>query len=114
MGGTQQFADDNKLSCEEALGLFTTVDAWFSQEETITGRIAPGQYGDLAVLNADYLTVPEERIKDVESLLTMVAGKVTYAAKPFDAFAPPVLPAVSPAWSRVAHSGEYQNRKSSQ
>jgi hypothetical protein len=35
------------------------------------GRIAPDQYGEFAVLNADYLTVPEERIKDVEPLLTV-------------------------------------------
>ncbi len=111
MGGTQLFADDNKLSREEALGLFTTGSAWFSQEEGVKGRIAPGQYADFAVLNADYLTVPEEQIKDIQSLLTMVAGKVTYAAQPFDAFAPPALPAVSPAWSPVAHFGGYQNRR---
>jgi hypothetical protein len=58
------------------------------------------------VLNADYLIVPEERIKDVEPLLTVAAGKVTYAAKPFDAFAPPVLPTVSPAWSPVPTSAD--------
>lgn len=88
MGGTQQCADDNKLSCEEVLGLFTTGGTWFSQEETVKGRIAPGQYAAFAVLNTDYLTVPEEPIKDIESFLTVVAGKVTYAAKRFDAFAP--------------------------
>ena len=60
-----------------------------SQEETVKGRIAPGQYADFAVLSADYLTVPEEQIKNIQSLLTVVAGKVVYAAKPFDAFAPP-------------------------
>jgi hypothetical protein len=58
--------------------------------------------------------VPEEDIKNLESLLTVVAGKVAYAAKPFDAFAPPSLPAVSPAWSPVAHFGGYQNRRSPQ
>ena len=60
------------------------------------------------MLSADYLTVPEEQIKNIQSLLT-VAGKVVYAAKPFDAFAPPALPAVSPAWSPVAHFGGYQH-----
>jgi predicted amidohydrolase YtcJ len=114
MGGTQLFAEDNKLSRELALGLFTTGAAWFSQEETVKGRIAPGQYADFAVLNRDYLTVSEEQIKEIESLLTAVGGKVTYAAQPFGAFAPPALPAVSPAWSPVAHFGGYQNRRSSQ
>jgi hypothetical protein len=109
IGGTPLFADDNKLSREEALRLFTVGSAWFSQEEDVKGRIAPGQYADFAVLSDDYLAVPEEQIKHIESLLTVVAGKVVYAAKPFDAFAPPALPAVSPAWSPVAHFGGYQH-----
>ena len=109
IGGIPLFADDNKLSREEALRLFTVGSAWFSQEEDVKGRIAPGQYADFAVLSDDYLAVPEEQIKHIESLLTVVAGKVVYAAKPFDAFAPPALPAVSPAWSPVAHFGGYQH-----
>jgi predicted amidohydrolase YtcJ len=111
VGGTPLFADDNTLSREEALRLFTVGSAWFSQEEDVKGRIAPGQYADFAVLSADYFTVPEEQIKTIESLLTVVAGKIVYAAKPFDAFAPPPLPPVSPAWSPVAHFGGYQNQK---
>ncbi len=63
-------------------------------------------------MNADYLTVPEEQIKSIESRLKAVGGKVVYAAKPLEGFAPPRLPAVSPAWSPVAHFGGYQNRTS--
>ena len=63
------------------------------------------------MLSADYLTVPEEEIKDIESVLTVVAGTVVYAAKPFEDVAPPALPAVSPNWSPVAHFGGYQNQK---
>jgi predicted amidohydrolase YtcJ len=111
VGGTPLFADDNMLSREETLRLFTVGSAWFSQEEDVKGRIAPGQYADFAVLSADYFTVPEEQIKTIESLLTVVAGKIVYAAKPFDAFAPPPLPPVSPAWSPVAHFGGYQHQK---
>ena len=40
-----------------------------------------------------------------------MAGKVVYASRPFDDFAPPALPPVSPAWSPVAHFGGYQNAK---
>ena len=39
--------------------------------------------GDLAVLNADYLTVPEDQIRTLQSLLTMVGGRVVYTAGPF-------------------------------
>lgn len=111
MGGTQLFADANKLSRDEALRLFTVGGAWFTQEETVKGGIAPGQYADFAVLSHDYFTVPEEQIKHIESLLTVVAGNVVYAAKPFEDVAPPALAAVSPAWSPVAHFGGYQNEK---
>ena len=111
VGGTPLFADDNKLSREEALRLFTVGSAWFSQEETVKGRIASGQYADFAVLSDDYFTVTEEQIKNLESLLTVVAGKVVYATGPFEDVAPPALPPVSPAWSPVAHFGGYQNPK---
>jgi predicted amidohydrolase YtcJ len=109
VGGTQLFADQNKLSRDEALRLFTVGSAWFSQEEGVKGRIAPGQYADFAVLSDDYFTVPEDRIKNLKSVLTVVAGNVVYAAPPFDDVAPPPLPPVSPAWSPVAHFGGYQN-----
>jgi predicted amidohydrolase YtcJ len=111
VGGTPLFADANKLSREEALRLFTVGSAWFSQEEDVKGRIAPGQYADFAVLSDDYFTVPEERIKDLESLLTVMAGEVVYAATPFEDVAPPPLPPVSPDWSPVAHFGGYQHQK---
>ena len=42
------------------------------------GAIVPGQLADLAVLSADYFSVPEEEIKGIESVLTMVGGKVVY------------------------------------
>jgi hypothetical protein len=43
------------------MGLFTTEAASIGQERTIEGRIAPSPYGNFAVLNASYLTVPEEQ-----------------------------------------------------
>jgi predicted amidohydrolase YtcJ len=109
VGGTQLFAEDNELSREEALRLFTVGSAWFSQEEDVKGRIAPGTYADFALLSEDYLGVPEERIRSIVSVLTVVGGEVVYAAEPFAALGegltPPELPPVSPAWSPVAHFG---------
>ncbi|MBI2219966.1 MAG: amidohydrolase family protein [Acidobacteria bacterium] len=96
------------FSGEEALRLFTVGSAWFSGDEQIKGRIAPGQLADFAVLTADYLAVPEEQIKNIESALTVLGGDVVYAAAPFDRLAPPRLPAVLPAWSPVAHFGGVQ------
>jgi predicted amidohydrolase YtcJ len=110
VGGTEIYPKENRLTREEALRLYTVGSAWFSGDESIKGRIAPGQLADFAVLSADYMSVPEEQIKGIESVLTVVGGEVVYAAKPFDSFAPPALPAVQPDWSAVAHFGGYQRK----
>jgi predicted amidohydrolase YtcJ len=108
VGGTQVASPGTRLSREEALRLYTTGSAWFSGEEAVKGRIAPGQYADLAVLSADYLSVPDDDIPCLESVLTVTGGDVVYAAPPFGALSPRPLPPVSPAWSPVARFGGYQ------
>ena len=108
VGGTQLASPENRLSREEALRLYTVGSAWFSGEEEMKGRIAPGQFADFAILSADYITVPEEDIRGIESVLTVTGGDVVYSAAPFAAFAPETLPPVSPAWSPVAVFGGYQ------
>jgi len=42
-----------------------------------------GKLADLAVLSKDYLTVPVGEIGDIESVLTMLGGKIVYAAGAF-------------------------------
>jgi predicted amidohydrolase YtcJ len=108
VGGMQLASPENRLSREEALRLYTVGSAWFSGEEDVKGRIAPGQFADFSILSADYLTVPEEEIRRIESVLTVTGGDVVYSAKPFTMFAPEALPPVSPAWSPVAAFGGYQ------
>lgn len=61
---------------------------------------------DLAVLTADFFACPEEEIKQLESVLTMVDGRVVYEAGNFGKLAPPPLP-VSPDWAPVAVYGGY-------
>jgi hypothetical protein len=59
---------------------------------------------DVAVLSRDFFAVPEVEIQTLESVLTLVGGRVVHAAQEFAALAPP-LPPVSPAWSPVARFG---------
>ena len=54
------------------------------------------------------MTVPEEQIRKIESVLTVTGGDVVYSADPFTAFAPESLAPVSPVWSPVAAFGGYQ------
>ena len=108
VGGMELYSKANRLTREEALRLYTLGSAWFSGEEALKGRIAPGQLADFAVLSKDYMSVPEEEIKSIEAVLTVLGGQVVYAAAPFETFAPPALPSVIPEWSPVAHFGGYQ------
>ena len=106
VGGAALYPASNRLERMEALRLFTVGSSWFSSDEGKKGSIAPGQLADLAVLSADYFSIPEEQIKQLESVLTLVGGKVVYASKEFSRIAPPPLP-VSPDWSPVKHYGGY-------
>ncbi|MDE1936861.1 amidohydrolase family protein, partial [Bradyrhizobium sp.] len=70
----------------EALRIYTEGSAWFAHDENRRGRLLPGMLADLAVLDDDYLTVPVSQIAKIKSLLTVVGGRVVYAAAPFSAF----------------------------
>jgi hypothetical protein len=106
VGGMQIYHEANRLGREEALRLYTVGGCWFSGEEGKKGMIAPGQLADLAVLSDDYFTVAEEEIKGIESVLTIVGGRIVYGVDEFGSLAPPPLP-VSPDWSPVARYGGY-------
>jgi len=69
----------------EALRMYTMGSAWMTADETRKGSIEADKLADLAVLNADYLTVPEDQIRNLASLLTMVGGRIVYAAGPYAA-----------------------------
>ncbi|EJL92847.1 putative TIM-barrel fold metal-dependent hydrolase [Herbaspirillum sp. CF444] len=88
------------LPRETALELWTAGSAWFSSEQGKKGRIKEGQLADLAVLSTDFFSVPEEDIKAIESVMTVVGGKIVYGAAEFDPLAPPPIP-VLPDWSPV-------------
>jgi len=106
VGGTTLYTEENRLDRMDALRLWTAGSAWFSSEQGRKGALAPGQLADLAVLSADYFSIPDEDIKRLESVLTLVGGKAVHAAAEFAALAPPALP-VLPAWSPVAKFGGY-------
>jgi predicted amidohydrolase YtcJ len=75
--------DGQQVSRLEALRLYTEGAAWFCFDDDQVGSFVAGKYADLAVLNQDYLTVPEEAIRRTESVLTLVAGAVVHAQPPF-------------------------------
>jgi predicted amidohydrolase YtcJ len=72
---------DQTLSRMNALRLYTISGAWFSFDEGKLGSIEAGKLADVVVLNSDFLDpvqVPDEAIKKVRSVLTIVGGRIVH------------------------------------
>ncbi|MGW0816610.1 amidohydrolase [Streptomyces viridiviolaceus] len=97
----------NRVDRETALEMFTTAGAVLTGEQDRKGVLRPGFLGDLAVLSEDYFAVSGPEIAHIEALLTVVGGRIVYAAGEYEGI-DEQLPAVTPDWSPVAHFGGYQ------
>jgi predicted amidohydrolase YtcJ len=106
LGGAKLQGEWNLLDRSEALRLYTSGGAYVTAEEANKGTLEAGKLADLAILSADYFSVPVDEIKDIESLLTMVGGRVVYAAGPYSPLDAPPLPAL-PDWLPLKHYGGY-------
>lgn len=101
VGGYTLYDKTNTLDRLTALQVFTQGSAYFSGEEMLKGQIEPGMYADFAILNQDILTVTESKLLKTQAELTVVDGKVQYAAKQsFPKLHKPLQKAL-PAWSPV-------------
>jgi hypothetical protein len=109
VGGLVIYPIASRLDREMALRLWTEANTWFSSEAGQKGQIKAGQLADLAVLSADYFSVPQDDIADITSVLTLLDGKPVHGAAEFEDLAPPLPPAM-PDWSPVRRYGGYQAR----
>lgn len=110
LGGLSLYSEDNILTRETALTLYTRGSAWFSKEQDKKGSFIEGQYADFSVLSKDYFKIPDEEIKDLYSALTVVGGKVVHGTDEFTSLNPP-LPSVTPEWSPIQYHGTYSGDK---
>jgi hypothetical protein len=70
--------DGQQITRQEALRAFTRENAWFLRAEDQIGSIEPGKLADLIVLDRDYFTIPENDIKRLRSVLTVVGGRIVH------------------------------------
>lgn len=110
VSGSEVLAEDNRLTRAEALSLFTSRPAWFMNAESEMGMIAPGHLADFALLDRDYFAVPEEQIKAIADVLTVVEGRVVFGAQEHGALSP-LLPEILPAWSPIKYFGGYPDAR---
>jgi predicted amidohydrolase YtcJ len=107
VGGLRIYPQRNCLDRETALRLWTENVTWFSNEEGNKGRIEAGQLADLIVPDRDYFSCAESEIADTNSDLTMVGGRIVFAAGMFAKLDEVELPPAMPAWSPVRSFGGY-------
>jgi len=69
-----------QITRQEVLKLYTANNGWFLREEDQIGTIEPGKLADLVVLSDDYFTVPDEKVKKIRAVLTVVGGTVVHDA----------------------------------
>ena len=73
--------DGQQITRQEAVWLYTGANGWFSREEDTLGTIEPGRHADLVVLSADVFdpaAVPDEAIRRIHSVLTMIGGRIVH------------------------------------
>ena len=73
---------DEPLTREQALIAHTRSNAQLMFRENYLGAIRPGLLADLLVLDRDYLTVPDDEIRDIKPAATIVGGQVVYGTLP--------------------------------
>jgi predicted amidohydrolase YtcJ len=69
---------EQKITRQEALKTHTIWAAYMQFAEKQRGSIEPGKAADLVVIDRDFLTCPEDQIKDIAPVMTIVDGKIAY------------------------------------
>ena len=81
--GLNGYQDENwrptqAVTRAEALKMFTAWPAYASFQENLLGTIEPGKRADFTVFSGDIMTIPEDEILTVETVMTVVDGEVVY------------------------------------
>ena len=69
------------ITREQALRMYTILNAYGTFEEDLKGSLEAGKLADLIVVSRDYLRCPVEEIRDIQVETTMVGGKVVYRSE---------------------------------
>jgi len=66
------------IGAEDAIRAYTFGGAYTTFEEKKKGRLIPGEYADMIVLDNDPTTIDPEKIYDIKVLKTIVGGNIVY------------------------------------
>lgn len=69
---------EERVNRQQALHMFTTGPAFMFFEEDTKGTIEKGKFADLTVIDRDYFTCPEDEIRQIQPVLTVVGGHIRH------------------------------------
>jgi predicted amidohydrolase YtcJ len=75
---------EQAVTLDEALQATCVTPAWLSGDERRHGKLLPGYYADLVVLDRDPFTCEPEDLPSVRVVATMLGGRWTHGRPPFD------------------------------
>ena len=75
---------EQALGIEQALVATCVNPAWLAYDERRRGKLVPGYFADLVVLNRDPVTVPADELPEVQVVATMVGGRWVHNPPPWD------------------------------
>lgn len=81
--GVDGWYPDQKLALTEALAGYTSNAAYAAHMEDRLGKLAPGYWADLVVLDRDIYTCPTEEIQEIRPDATMIAGEWVHLGQDF-------------------------------
>jgi len=67
-----------RITRDEALRMWSINGAYDTFEEDVKGSIEPGKLADMVIIDKDYLTCPEDEIRSIQALETIVDGKTVF------------------------------------
>jgi predicted amidohydrolase YtcJ len=84
LGERPAWHPEQALGVEEAFAATCVTPAWLAYDEHRRGKLVPGYFADLVVLDRDPMAVPAEELRDLRVVATMVGGRWTHNQPPWD------------------------------
>ncbi len=72
------YNEHQRISRHKALEYYTRDAAWVLFDENLTGTLEVGKRADFVVLDRDYFKCPEDEIKDIKPVMTVMDGRIVY------------------------------------
>ncbi|MBI4447336.1 MAG: amidohydrolase [Acidobacteria bacterium] len=79
------YGPQERIDKISALKMFTIWGAEYVLRDREIGSLEPGKKADIAIIDRDYLTIPDEEVSEIRVLMTVCDGEIVYVHPEFSA-----------------------------